>query len=320
MRILHFCAVVLLKLFENKAWLWLVGILVFDALILFIYLSRKKKAAKAATITTTQILPVAEVSIPPATASALPAEERTSSHTSSILLFGTFQFYLSKEKEISGKLSPLLKELFLLILLHSAYSSRGISSNSIIEKIWPDMADKNARNNLAVNIGKLRGILGPDFHEQLINQSGSWTFEIPANGSLYCDYISCLRMMQSRQEYSLSDIQTLIASVNKGGLLLGLNYEWLDAFKETISNTLIDTLLAFVSLNSLNISAHLLIQIADTIMLLDMANEQAMELKCKALVSLGKHSLANDIYLKFIKEYKTLYNMDYPKDFKSIIG
>ena len=98
------------------------------------------------------------------------------------------------------------------------------------------------------------------------------------------------------------------------------SYEWLDSYKATISNKLIDAFQDFLNSNSDNLSPTLLIQIADSITQLDMINETAMEIKCRALVALGKHSIANETFTKFVKEYTLLYNIPFQKDFKSIIG
>ncbi len=309
-----FISTLFIGLLGNKVLLWLVIIVAFDLLILFIYLLRKRKLNSVVAVEPT----------PAPTAGAILSlvdDERAINNRNAIFLFGNFKIHTTNQYDISGKFSPLLKELFLLIFLNSLNHNRGISSSYIVEKLWPDMADKNARNNLAVNIGKLRGVLGSDFHEQLVNQSGVWRFETHNNdANLYCDYIRCLHILKSKQEHSLAEIKSLMHIVQKGGLLVDLNYEWLDSFKANISNEIVDTLLAFMAGNSANVSPNLIIQMADAITLLDMANENAMEMKCKALVSLGKHSLANEIYLKFVKEYKILYNIDYKHDFKSIIS
>jgi hypothetical protein len=44
-----------------------------------------------------------------------------------------------------------------------------------------------------------------------------------------------------------------------------------------------------------------------------------MMLKCKALVYLGKHSLAKRAFENFRKEYKILYGEEFGKDFPAIL-
>jgi hypothetical protein len=62
-----------------------------------------------------------------------------------------------------------------------------------------------------------------------------------------------------------------------------------------------------------------LIHIADAVFFFDALNEEAMIIKCKILSKLGKHSLAKNTFLKFTKEYNTLYNEEYSKDFNEIV-
>jgi len=71
---------------------------------------------------------------------------------------GDFQIFNRTGSDITSKFSPLLKELFLLILLNSI-KDKGISAERIIEILWLDKDEKSARNNLAVNIVKLKTLL-----------------------------------------------------------------------------------------------------------------------------------------------------------------
>jgi len=62
-----------------------------------------------------------------------------------------------------------------------------------------------------------------------------------------------------------------------------------------------------------------LIEIADKIFLFDSVDEVAMEIKCKALIQLGKHSLAKDCYENFVKEYGLLYNQPFAKSYQEFL-
>ena len=297
----------------SKSWIWLFAIVAFDLLILAIYLHKKKKKAREA----------AESDVLE-TASTTPLQEKldtTFPTKNAIYLFGSFKIFNAEEIEITNKFTPLLKELFLLIVLNSTNKNNGISSGTIVEKLWSDMPIKNGRNNLAVNIGKLKAALGIDFQDFLTSSSGVWKFEIPnGNSTIYCDYQTSLQHLNSPQKLSISEIKELMTIVNKGGLLTDQSYEWIDSYKANISNKLIDAFQDFLNSNSDNLSPNLLIQIADSITQLDMINETAMEIKCRALVALGKHSIANETFTKFVKEYTLLYNIPFQKEFKSIIG
>ncbi len=117
---------------------------------------------------------------------------------------------------------------------------------------------------------------------------------------------------------SKEEILSLIDIVQRGKFLVNSTYDWLDSFKGTISNEIIDILLEYSGQLSISKDTDLVIKIADSITIFDMINENAMELKCKALVFYGKHSLARDLYSNFIRDYKELYGEPYSRDFNSI--
>ncbi|MCK7532005.1 MAG: hypothetical protein MZV63_13760 [Marinilabiliales bacterium] len=74
-----------------------------------------------------------------------------------LILFGGFQVFNQKNEDITNKFSPLLKELFLLILLYTYKNNKGITSDQISEYLWFGKSTPSARNNRAVNIAKLKG-------------------------------------------------------------------------------------------------------------------------------------------------------------------
>jgi hypothetical protein len=45
-----------------------------------------------------------------------------------------------------------------------------------------------------------------------------------------------------------------------------------------------------------------------------------MENKCKGLITLGRHTVAKEVYDQFAREYRILYNAEYEKSFTSIAG
>jgi len=50
-----------------------------------------------------------------------------------------------------------------------------------------------------------------------------------------------------------------------------------------------------------------------------MMHEEAVSIKCKALTTLGKHSLAKEIFAKFTKDYFTLYDEPFERSFTDMI-
>lgn len=51
----------------------------------------------------------------------------------------------------------------------------------------------------------------------------------------------------------------------------------------------------------------------------DELNEFALKLKCKTLVSLGRHTLAKSTFDKFVTKYKEIYGEDFNQSYSSFI-
>jgi hypothetical protein len=49
-------------------------------------------------------------------------------------------------------------------------------------------------------------------------------------------------------------------------------------------------------------------------------NEEALELKCRSLIILGRHGLSKETYLNYMKEYTKNYGEDFEKTYAEIIG
>lgn len=243
--------------------------------------------------------------------------EDTRKTSKSILLFGGFQTYAAEGEDITSQFTPLLKELFLLILLNSIADKKGISSNKMNEILWFDKTEKDARNNRAVNIARLKSLLQKIGNIEVSKQTGYWKIDFLSD-DVYVDLFAYHAIVNSKQPTKENIIQ-LINITRNGSFLVNSEYEWLDEFKSDTSNHIIDTLIDFADNHKDSLEPSLIIHIADTVFFFDPLNEEAMVLKCKTLSKLGKHSLAKNTYLKFTKEYLTLYNEDYSRDFNEIV-
>ena len=84
----------------------------------------------------------------------------------------------------STALMPWL--LFLIIFLHSMKNDKGISSLRIIEILWFDKSGQSARNNLSVNITKLKNILLNLDGCELTHETGYW--KIHQGQDIYNEY------------------------------------------------------------------------------------------------------------------------------------
>jgi DNA-binding SARP family transcriptional activator len=258
----------------------------------------------------------APAAAPPIT-SAAPAHPETAARPhAAIFLFGELQVFDIEGSDLTKQFSPLLKQLFLLIFLYSLKNKRGISSEKLNDILWFDKDEKSARNNRSVNIAKLKALLDRTGGCNLGKETGYWKIDVdPA--AVRVDYLDYLSIIENREQVDLRAVEALAAITQRGSLLHDVEYSWLDPFKSDVSNHVIDTYLHFARQD--HSDPELMIRLADYIFYFDSVNEDAMTIKCRALVHLGKHSLARNTYTSFVKDYKQIYGEDFQQDFQSVL-
>lgn len=250
---------------------------------------------------------------------AIPVIEHTPRLTSSIILFGGFHMYDANGNDIALKFTSTIKELFLLILLHSV-NEHNISGSLVQELIWPDKDDTSARNNRNVNLKKLRDLL-TEMPGVTIENNNSFLRVVLAE-QIFCDYEVVSRLL-SQTNAQLSErerINLIIKHVHRGGLLQDLQFGALDNYKSDFSNKIIDTLIDYTQQLNPDKDDKLLIDIADCTFSHDPLNQEALVIKCSVLNRRGKYSLAKRSYDLFVKVYKNLYAENYPRSFEDIIS
>ncbi|MDN3580737.1 galactose oxidase [Mucilaginibacter flavus] len=246
-------------------------------------------------------------------------DDYTKSHCkNSIFLFGDLQLFTPEGNEITRYFTPLLKELFLVILLYSVKLDRGVSSEKLNEILWFDKSEKSARNNRSVNIAKLKTLLDKIGHCQLSKDTGYWKIEIDYS-HIMVDYHNYLNIVSNKTKLNKQKIVQLTRITQRGNFLSNIEYEWLDTFKSEVSNEIIDSYIQFAASVPIADDPEFLIKLANDIFYFDPVNEEAMILKCKALAHIGKHSLAKNTFESFNKEYKAIYGEAFERDFHSIL-
>jgi DNA-binding SARP family transcriptional activator len=272
--------------------------------------------------------PALEAIVPPSVAPAALATphihpaadimaEPTEDKRSMINLFGGFQVFDKTGHDITPKFTTTLKELLVLILLHSVKFEKGISTTVLQEYLWPDKDETSARNNRNVNLKKLRALLEEIGDISIENNNAYLHMNIGAD--VFCDYQTTYRILNSGNDES-ARMEILLKYVKRGSLLPNMQTAWLDSFKSDISNKLIDVLLAYSSRLDMHKNDKTLLDIADSIFNYDAINQEAMILKCSVLNKKGKHSLAKNWYDHFVKDYMNLYGESYPKTFDEVVS
>ena len=241
-----------------------------------------------------------------------------------ILYFGGLQIINTDGINIAKNLSPKLKNLFIVIFLHSQGEDKGINTKKLTEILWPGMNVKNAKNTRGTSIQKLRTILSSCSEIKLIFQDKSWF--IVLSERCYSDYNTALNYLEffSTENYSLSTLEqelpNLLQLLKKGRLLTNTYDSWLDPFIEKISNQIIEQCSDFIEILDIEKHDTLLYDIAEVMNIYDDLNENALQLKLHVLILQGKLSLARNVYDNFIKLYTELYKENYSFTFEDMIS
>jgi DNA-binding SARP family transcriptional activator len=238
----------------------------------------------------------------------------------SISLFGGFQVIDKEGNDVTTEFKPLHKSLFLLILLYTIKNGKGISSVKLKDILWFDKTEESANNNRGVALSKVRQILEQVGKAQFSKQGQYWMVEF--GNDIYCDYYEALiliRKMKESAEKNTANINRLLSIVSSGEFLPNMQIEWADQFKSDFSNDLIDLLLSLIQNKELQLAGTVLLDIANVLFIHDPLNEDALKLKCKLLVKMGKNGLAKNAYTAFIKEYQNWFGTNYKYSFDQII-
>jgi two-component SAPR family response regulator len=231
-----------------------------------------------------------------------------------IFLFGNFTVIDKDGADITHQLTPLLKELLLLILIYTIKYEKGVTLEKLNETLWSNMDEKNAKNNRAVNIGKLKSILEKLGACTLKKESGRWVLGFDA-GEVNIDFAEFIRI---RLKAGPAGTNELLGLVQRGAFLAQENYEWLDDIKSDVSNTVLEILPRYSATLSVSENAEMLVTVANTIFVFDELNETALALKCKSLVFLGRHAIAKQVFEKFAAKYRDIYGEDFKGSFAEI--
>ncbi|RAJ02408.1 two-component SAPR family response regulator [Chitinophaga skermanii] len=233
---------------------------------------------------------------------------------SKVYLFGQFEVFDKAGQDITKLFTPLLRELFLILLVHTIKDGKGITSEKLYELLWSDKPVKDAKNNFSVNVVKLKAILQKIGDCHIGRESGKWKLEI-IDQSFSVDYLAYVQLMQQKKPTQKAFIQAMLIIARRGAFLENIDYEWLDDTKSHIYSDVIDVMLQYMSSADIHQEAELFIQLCNSIFLFDKLNEEALQWKCKSLIQLKKHGLAKDAYTKFAKDYKETYGQEFPPTF-----
>lgn len=237
-----------------------------------------------------------------------------------INLFGGFTFINRDGEDLTANFSVRRKQLFTLVLIASLEKD-GISSKELTKSIWAGYSPASAKNNRSTQMQRLREIFEQNTGISIVYEDRKW--QIRMDEDIECDLAHYFRLLKevkqwSRSSYDENILSALLDVIEKGAFLPQMDDEWLDSFKLSITDQLLEYLMPVLQDSSLN--DELKYRLADTLLVFDPLNETLLKYKISILIHLGKKTLAHECYEHYCKNYHHCYDQDFDISFTELIA
>lgn len=223
-----------------------------------------------------------------------------------IYLLGGFHIMDMEGRDMASSFSPTQMQLLSILVLYTAEKG-GVSNTKLKSILWPDKSDTSFNNNKGVYLKKLRDALEQVGPVSIVQDGGLWKIE---DGMSLCDYIVAKHRLEK------GDSAEVLRVASWGPLLPEYQFEWLDPFKAGYADTVLNLL---STMASSGVSPEVSLKVADCRLLFDSLDEDAIALKCQALVALGRSGTANSVFQRFRGDYLTVMGEEFPEDFTSFL-
>jgi DNA-binding SARP family transcriptional activator len=231
-----------------------------------------------------------------------------------VWLMGKFAIFDKKGVNITHLCSSKIKSLFFLIFLSTIFDE-GISSDELSEVLWPGMDKTRSKNNRSVTMNHLRKIFEDMEGISLVHDKRNWkiNFEEP----IYIDLVNLYNKRSDKQSNGMS----IIGLYSLGNLLQDEKIPELDKFKGAFETEALELLNAygqeFFDRQQYGMCSEIAAIIHNNF---DELNENALELKLKALTRLRNYNKARQEYDQFCQRFKLLMDIDFTVPFNKLAG
>jgi hypothetical protein len=232
---------------------------------------------------------------------------------SAVYLLGDFAVSDREGKDITHLFSPKIKQLFVLLLLHSQ-EGKGITSKKISAKLWPDKDPAKTKNIRGVTFNHLRNILCDIEGIELCFLNDNYSLRM--NDPFFCDFCLVDDVIRGREVTRGRDPFPLMA---RGPLLKDMPEALLDHYIPDYEERLITFLTP--ELRKLYEARDLKRALAVTrlILCMDAFNEEALRYQLKIFKRLKGLDFSKKAYDQFSEDYKRSLGVAYHVSFEQIV-
>lgn len=249
-------------------------------------------------------------------APAVPSVEKTevTKKKNAVYLLGEFLVHNKNGKDITYLFSPKIKQLFILILVNSREHG-GITSKRISSTLWPDKDVAKTKNIKGVTFNHLRSIISDLNGIELSFQNDNYLFKV--DEGFFCDYFFVADIAhENRDDEKILEYFDLIS---RGKLLWDMADQWLDDFKNTYEEQLINTLQPILKRHYEAGDLRLVPDLAKLILDMEPFNDTALKYLLKSLRKLKGIEYARKVYDQFVGEYRRSFGTEYHSSFERVI-
>ncbi len=238
-----------------------------------------------------------------------------------IRIFGPFSIINKKGENITHKLTPKLKEIFLILMVYSIdkrNTINGLSSEKLSDFVWSDADEGSIKNKRNLAIRRLRELLENEELGEIEFDNKRWRLQLDKKlGVDYIKWMNLRRKIIDNSELSENELDSFFRIVSKGKFLSDCNYDWLDDIKVWHNRESVKLLGRILHDTNKSLDFR---QTAGTILTsIDPLSELDVIYFLKFLRDSNRLSLAAEVYQKFNNEYRKLFGADYKLELQEII-
>lgn len=227
-----------------------------------------------------------------------------------IRILGGFKVFDARGEDVTSSFTPQTERFFVLLILYTVEYG-GISNAKLKSLLWSDKSDESYNNNRGVTMRKIRTALEPVGDIDFISEGGQW--KVSGNMEL-CDYFVATETLRQG-----STMENMLEVATWGPLLPEVQLDYLDSFKSNHTNRVFQGIEAVRKQKGDALTPVQSEQLADCALLFDSLDEEAIRLKCHALIDQKRLGTAQQVFSRFSEEYRRVMGEPFSINFKDFI-